>query len=169
MLRLIDLFTRPPLQSLEAAADKFAAEKYVITRPDSGPYLTRWTMVGKRFTGDGFAVFLHRFHRSDNEVPHCHPWPFVSVILAGGYWEDVPADPKVPGGPLRRRWYAPGRVLKRSAKWVHRVVLPPGREAWTLVIRGRKERSWGFYCPGGFMPWRVFQAGLDAGNLNPCG
>lgn len=79
---------------------------------------------------------------------HDHPWPFVSVILAGGYYEVTPAKGWKDGeGPTQRRWYGPGRVLTRPAEWIHRVEIPPGRDAWTLILRGRKERSWGFWCP----------------------
>lgn len=149
--------------------DRFAAERFVITRSWSAvPYMVRWTLLGKRW-GAGQAerkraVFVHRFLRSDADEMHDHPWPFTSVILSGGYWEETPAPGWANGsGPVRRRWYGPGRVLRRPANWIHRVVIPEGREAWTLVFRGVKERSWGFWCPVvGFVPWRSHLANLEA-------
>jgi hypothetical protein len=133
---------------LELLADRFAGERFVITRQgDPTPYLTRWTLLGRRFEGDN-RVFLHRFHRSDLDELHDHPWPFVSLILAGGYHEVTPAAGWKNGdGPTRRRWYGPGRILRRPADWIHRVEIPEGRECWTLVCVGTKVRSWGFWCP----------------------
>lgn len=52
-------------------ADTFAGERFEITRQrDQVPYLTRWTLAGKRFEGDDKAVFLHRFQRSDADEMH---------------------------------------------------------------------------------------------------
>lgn len=146
---------------LENIADRIAAERFDITRAWTRvPYLTRWSLLGRRTEGDA-ALYLHRFQRSDYEEPHDHPWPFVSLILSGGYWELTPAPGwKNGAGPLRRRWYGPGRVLVRPAHWIHRVDIPDGREAWTLVLRGKKVRSWGFWCPAGFRPWRQHQSAM---------
>jgi hypothetical protein len=151
---------------LEALADRLAAERFEITRSrEATPYLTRWTLSGRRFEGSGRAVFLHRFHRSDADadVMHDHPWPFTSIILAGGYYEVTPAKGWSNGdGPVRRRWYGPGRVLTRPAEWIHRVEIPEGRECWTLILRGVKVRSWGFWCPSvGYRPWRMHLARAD--------
>lgn len=155
--------------NIERIADRLAKEKAVISRPGLGPYLTRWTLAGERYGPPGSkAVFLHRFHRSDPDHVHDHPWPFTSVILWGGYSEHTPADPANPAGPTVRRWYGPGRVLRRPALWRHRIELAPGREAWTLIFRGAKERSWGFFCPAGYMDWRTYTNRLDAGHQNPC-
>lgn len=143
--------------------------KFVITRTWSNlPYLTRWVLVGERGGEPGgkssrYGVYLHRFQRSDADEPHDHPWPFVSVILSGGYWEETPAPGWKDGdGPMRRRWYGPGRILVRPANWIHRVVIPDGAEAWTLILRGPKAKSWGFYCPRvGYLPWRVHLANAE--------
>lgn len=146
-------------------ADRFARERFEITRAfTQEPYLTRWTLSGKRFEGDGRAVFVHRFQRSDADEMHDHPWPFTSVILAGGYHEITPGEGWADGsGPTVRRWRGPGRILRRPARWIHRVEIAPGAEAWTLILRGVKERSWGFWCPfKGFIPWRQHLAMAEA-------
>lgn len=138
-------------------ADRLASERFEITRSaDNTPYLTRWTLFGRRFQGSGYAIFLHRFQRSDADEMHDHPWPFVSIVLAGGYNEKTPAPGWKNGdGPTRQRWYGPGRILVRPAEWVHSVLIPAGRESWTLILRGRKKKSWGFFCPRiGYRPWR---------------
>lgn len=154
-------------------ADRFARERFDIGRPGEGVYLTRWTLIGSRMGPPGSrCVFLHRFLRSDGDAAlHDHPWPFVSVILFGGYWEHT-ADRS---GRVSRRWYGPGRVLCRSASHRHRVELPAGRDCWTLVFRGVKAKSWSFFCldaigrlTGKAVPWRSFVDQLEAGALG-CG
>lgn len=66
-------------------------------------------------------------------------------------------------GPTVKTWYAPGSVLRRNALWIHSVQIPEGEEAWTLVLRGVKQRSWGFYCPkSGYKPWREHLAAAEA-------
>lgn len=152
------------MKLLHRLATKYTGEPDVIDRPDQGPYLTRWVLAGKRVDSTwlgGRALFLHRFQRSDHDEMHDHPWPFVSLILSGGYWEVTPAPGWKNGiGPVRRRWYGPGRMLYRPANWIHKVEIPEGKEATTLILRGKKARSWGFWCPLGFTPWRDYIARL---------
>lgn len=161
---------------LSRLADRVAIEKEVITRKwdANAPYLTRWTIYGsssRKPGGNGSAVFLHHFQRSDADEMHDHPWAFTSVILAGGYYEITPAPGWANGvGPVRKRWYGPGRILSRPAEWIHRVEIPDGREAWTLIFRGRKVRPWGFWCPvTGFIPWKVHEAAANRTGGNGCG
>lgn len=106
-------------------------------------YLTRWT-VPLPF---GRAVYVHRFHESDVPVFHDHPWRFVSVVLWGGYREHRP------GVSWKRRGF--GSVAFRRAEDLHFVTLF-GKTAWTLVLRGRKRREWGFMTEGGWKHWRSY-------------
>ena len=142
---------------VERVLDQFFV-RFDIGRRES-PYMTRWTLWGKRFEGDT-RVFLHRFHRSDSDTLHDHPWLFTSLVLWPGYYEETP------GG--RRRWYGPLSLLRRPATWVHRVFIPKGRGCWTLVVAGKKTRKWGFHCAEGFKPFDQFLARAYAG-LDPCG
>lgn len=143
-------------------------ECHEIGRRGLPRYLTRWTLLGKRF-GQGGKLYLHCFHRGDAESYfHDHPWPFWSLILWGGYWEFTPGKgatwaPSCPVGQ-HRRWYGPLRLLRRPAQWRHRVELPAGRRCWTLVWTGARERSWGFWCPAkGWRHWREHEASQAAG------
>lgn len=160
---------------LAKLADRVAHERFDIGRNDD-VYLTRWTLWGKREGSTlGRAVFLHQFHRSDyDDALHDHPWPFTSVILAGGYYEYAVGQ----DGIIRKRWYGPGRVLKRPAAWKHRVELALDTEGrvFSLVFRGVKERSWFFHCLGAtgnrlsgkVVPWRSFIDKIEHGALG-CG
>jgi hypothetical protein len=105
-----------------------------------------------------FAVYLHEFERSDHDrCLHDHPWGFVSIILRGGYWEEMFDN----GYSYRtsRRWRRPGSILVRPAKTAHRIELTAGAEAgilpkpWSLVIVGRKSRAWGFWTIAGWREW----------------
>ncbi len=142
-------------------------EKHEIGRRGLPRYLTRWVLWGRkgpdgtRRNGPGGKIFLHWFHRGDAEAYfHDHPWPFWSLILWGGYWEQTPAG---------KRWYGPLSLLRRPAEWKHRVEVPDGRRCWTLIWTGPKVRTWGFHCPGaGFIGWRKHEANQAAG-LPGCG
>jgi hypothetical protein len=134
---------------LKWLGNKFGWKLEIIQR-DNSPYLSRWHV---RSTEKEGRTYLHYFHRGDAEnYNHDHPWDFVSLILWGGYWEITPHPM---GEGEKKRWYFPGSLLRRPAAWQHRVVLPPGRIAITLVWTSTKKRSWGFWCPKiGFLHWR---------------
>jgi hypothetical protein len=119
-------------------------------------YMRRW-LFGKRST---WGVRLHCIERSDADKElHDHPFWFASLILSGGYWEHTPDG--------YRKWYAPGSIVFRSADALHRLELalfrrvePDGsvvlieRRAWTLVLRGRHMRRWGFLTSNGWRHWK---------------
>lgn len=43
------------------------------------------------------------------------------------------------------RWFGPGSIVRNRAGWRHRLVIPEGGNAWTLVRTSGKVREWGFY------------------------
>jgi hypothetical protein len=106
-------------------------------------YLTRLTLFGCRFV----QVCLHKFHRSDADDLHDHPWPFITFILWRGYIEHTPAG--------KRRIY-PFTLHYRPATWQHRVELIGGKPAITLVVMGRACRKWGFITKLGWQHWREY-------------
>lgn len=148
--------------------------KRVIVNCDHIPYLSRWYLIRNSIVG----VFLHCFHRSDEErALHDHPWSFFVIILWRGYWEHY--EVKVPcifclgkghnffvenircsqckgrGWKWRprkkRKW--PGMMMYRPALWKHRVELIDGKPSWSLFIRFRKIRDWGFHTKDGWIQW----------------
>ena len=148
--------------------------KQIIRSDDGAPYLVRRSL--KTPLGD---VKLHHILRSDDDRDlHDHPWSFLSIILWGGYWEHTPF--RLPGGILPldirlrlnkdsagrfnlRTWYGVGRVLWRPVPSTHRLELPPGRTAWTLVFTGPKRREWGFHTICGFIPWMKYTQAKEEG------
>jgi hypothetical protein len=126
-----------------------------VVESDKGTYLHRWYLLPHNARHN---LFLHKFVRSDDPGPlHDHPWPFVSVVVAGAYRE-VTSGKVI----LRRR----GSLARRQAAHRHRVELlrdPRGVEipCYTVVLTGRRQRPWGFWCahPHGaerFVPWQQF-------------
>ena len=158
--------------------------RYEIGR-EGRAYLTRWVIWGSRFSGNGSKVYLHYFWQSDEEAAlHDHPWPFWSLVLWGGYFEVTRVlHPEHVGVFIDQRkyakdrngfwmhwnWYGPLSLLKRDAKWQHRVALSYKiRHPITLVWCGPKERSWGWWCKQGFVPHRQSDKFAELG-LNVCG
>lgn len=92
------------------------------------------------------SIFLHHLLQSDDErALHDHPWTFVSVLLTGGYWEHTVTERL-----WRRRW----SVLFRPAEWQHRLELE--KPVWTLVVKFRSRREWGFIMQDGWHQWSEY-------------
>lgn len=130
-------------------------------------YLTRWFVVRWKC----FAIFIHKFHRSDEDrALHDHPWNFIVIPIWRGYIEHyertriaVTAGLAVISGK-RRVWPIIG-TRYRPAGFRHRVELirPPdptqprgfSRElpSWSIFIRFRRIREWGFWTSTGWVQW----------------
>jgi hypothetical protein len=133
---------------------------FVIGGPGD-PYMLRWYVIPRN---PWFNIYVHKFLRDDDDrALHDHPWWFVSLILKGGYTEIIneSADFVV---------RMAGTLAYRPATHRHRVVL--ARDAndrpipvWTLIATGRKKRTWGFWCPKGFVAWYDFVDQTDSGNI----
>lgn len=106
-------------------------------------------------------VRIHHILRSDTDRHlHDHPWPSTSVILKGGYWETMPADPnqdpKLDETNRIRVWRSPGDVITRAANSRHAIELPEGQTSWSMFIMGKYEQQWGFYTAEGKVYWREY-------------
>lgn len=108
------------------------------------PYLSRY-FAGKSVTGGQW--WLHRFHSADGERHlHSHPWSGTSVILCGGYVEQVRmVDPEW----TKTRYWHPGMVNRITPSTVHRIaeVMP---DTWTLLyIEPGRLPTWRFIDDNG--------------------
>ena len=115
------------------------------------PYLERFYLLSTKWIG----VYLHRFWANDDDGLHDHPWNSVSILLAGGYNEEVSERQDVPYGPTlihyRRPLHPPFKIRSKYA--AHRITVLDGTEGqcWSLFIRfGLKRRQWGFYQNNGW-------------------
>lgn len=125
-------------------------------------YLERFYILSKKWIG----TYLHRFWASDEDCGvHNHPFHFFTIIIKGGYYEEIPIDPNNPFGEtkiLDRKVGFPFIRFHRKS-YAHRIILKPGTEGqcWTLFCRFCFKRSiWGFYKDGTFKP-AVIQSRKD--------
>jgi hypothetical protein len=142
-------------------------------------YLFRAKWFGSwlsKFVGD---LYLHHIVRSDDDPdPHDHPWGFVGLILAGGYtdqrwyWHQAfdgitsinlkTGETKVTGAyPAQRsgpylETVKPGMFIRRKAEHIHRVLVPAGKTAWTLIATSPYSRDWSFITKNGPVYWRTY-------------
>jgi len=67
--------------------ERLGRKRIVYDRVDNEPYLERYYLFLKDRERFPFNVFLHKFLKSDPDDVHDHPWPFLTIILRGGYYE----------------------------------------------------------------------------------
>lgn len=137
--------------------------RFDICDPQTGElYLRRWRIVQTPW----FAIYLHKIATPDKDRDlHDHPWPFVSMVLRGGY--DEVMDTAAHYFPMmnhalgrqellrtvRRGWLS---IAFRRATDAHRIVRLHRTPTWTLVLTGPRRRSWGFYTEQGFVDWKEY-------------
>jgi len=138
---------------------------WTIADPEGRPYLTRWYVwpSSPRTADDEvtpkapFAVFIHFFHRSDEDRDqHNHPWGrSIALILKGGYTEERGMDV---------RTFKPGMVNIIRQNDYHRVdLLNPAKGSWSLFVAGTNVGSWGFKDSntGTHIPWKEYLGGKN--------
>lgn len=136
--------------------------RIIYDRSGTSPYLSRW-YLWRHNSGEGLAVFLHKFHRGDDDLDlHNHPWSWsLAIILSGGYREErrVWAHAYTEMfDQVRTRTLRPGMVNFIRGTDFHRVELLSD-EAWSLFIAGpHTGEGWGFWnrLTNQFLPWREF-------------
>lgn len=118
---------------------------------DDTNYLVRIRLVQTPW----FGLYLHRFEGPDpRSTLHDHPWPFLSVVLRGGYIERR-LDPETMEVDEAHevRWI--NRLRTHDAHAIVRLLRVP---TWTLMVVGRRVRTWGYLEPAGYNPagpsWR---------------
>jgi len=121
-------------------------KRVIMDRVDNEPYLERYYIFLKDRKHFPFNVFLHKFLKGDPDDVHDHPWPYATLILAGGYYEWIPQFTE--DGRLNceiRKWRGPGHFRICSPNSYHRIELKKGVTAWTLFMPGPQRREWGFW------------------------
>lgn len=122
-------------------------KRVIMDRVDNEPYLERYYIFLKDRKRFPFNVFLHKFLKGDPDDVHDHPWPYATLILAGGYYEWIPTFNPYTGDKVgeTRYWRGPGhfRICKPTS--YHRIELAEGVTAWTLFMPGPQRREWGFW------------------------
>ena len=120
--------------------------RVIMDRDNNQPYLIRYYLFLKDRGNFPFNVVLHKILKSDQDDLHDHPWPWISIILKGGYWEHMIRK-------KRPQWRGFGSISFRSSRTLHRIELRRDVEdkelpCWTLFVMGPKGRVWGFVKDG---------------------
>lgn len=111
--------------------------KFVISDDKGSPYLIRWRVIQTPYA----ALYLHKFLRGDSDpFVHDHPWNFISIVLRGGYVE-------------MRRNNMTHKVYPRHVKHInvmhthdaHYISTLDRVPTWSLLLVGRRVRTWGFW------------------------
>jgi hypothetical protein len=87
-----------------------------------------------------YAV-LHKFTAPDLGDPHDHPFSADSLIVSGGYVEEVYQI----DGSKTVHHRAPGETVRIEASKIHRIIELPEGECLTLFVPGPHQRKSGFY------------------------
>jgi hypothetical protein len=125
--------------------DNKGRKRIIYDRVNNEPYLERYYLFLKERNKFPFNVFLHKFLKGDPDDVHDHPWPYVTLILKGGYWEWIPKINTLgqKWGEYRV-WRGPGHFRMCEPTDYHRIELEPSVTAWTLFMPGPHKREWGF-------------------------
>jgi hypothetical protein len=127
-----------------------------LTNSDGEIYLFRRRL----FQTPWLALYLHDIEQGDEitEALHSHPFPFVSLILRGGYKELTAAPKGNELGPITEQWHNSFslNVFPRGTKKVHTIVHARPKTK-TLVLAGRRRDSWGWFVDGsGLVHWSEY-------------
>lgn len=57
-------------------------------------------------------------------------------------------------------WRGRGAIVVRPAKLHHRLIVPAGRDAWSIFVMGPKTQEWGFHTRQGWVHNEVYTAEL---------
>lgn len=138
--------------------DPFAPEGETLTVIDGTGPVSGFRPIARLLQRFDVAVRVHHILRSDSgRDPHDHPWPYLTVILRGGYWEQRYNDS---GALVSVRWHGVGSILFRRANSWHKLEVPVGKTAWTLFITGKKAQTWGFRTRDGKVPYYEYEESL---------
>jgi hypothetical protein len=124
------------------------------------------------FKSKYFSIFIHRFMRSDEPVPHDHPWNFLTYVISGGYTEQLfdRSKPTRSRGTFKKYWTqrtiqrAPGSIRYRSANAIHFVQTDRKysleeieKAPYTICLLGPRVKEWGFWTSDTtYVDWREF-------------
>ena len=113
-----------------------------LANADGSLYFEQWALTWPWPWCIGAHV--HRMQNPDlNTGPHPHAWPFVVIMLRGGYTEEVHIDDGLADVVFLRTWKAPSVHVVRMRE-SHRVVAVRAT-TWTVCLNGiwrRRGRGW---------------------------
>jgi len=130
------------------------------------PYMTRFRIV----TTPLFSVMIHGIRLPDDARNlHNHPWAFLTVILRGGYEQQIVPTLDAAIADARRGLASPTSVKRAgSVGYMNRnkyhsidSLLRGDQPTWSLVFAGRRKGSWGFATASGHVDHDPYLEGID--------
>ena len=107
-------------------------------------HFKRWSIWSTRW----FNIYLHQINEADlDEDMHDHPWSFWSIILWGGYQEQLKDS------LVNRRFL---HMAYRKKNTPHKI-LRLFRRTWTLVVTGPGDRVWGYDTDKGWKDFKTYR------------
>lgn len=117
------------------------------------PHFVRYRIVGTPWV----SFYVHKFVNADERTHHDHPWSFFAVQVwppKGGYEEAmgtlVQGDASILTAPAAdylatsyrfRRWLSVNVKRATDLHYVNRLLRSP---TWTVIVVGRRVRTWGY-------------------------
>ena len=126
--------------------NKLDRYRLIPDRRTGEDYMHRYYLFLKDRKNFPFNLTLHKIVKSDDPIFHDHPWPYLTIILKGGYYEHTPVfDSKGNKFAEFTQWRGPGSIIFRKAKEYHWLEMDnESGSATTLFIMGPQQRDWGF-------------------------
>lgn len=136
---------------------KLGRYRLIQDRLTGEDYLHRYYLFLTDRTKFPFNVTLHKIVKSDDPIFHDHPWPYMTIVLKGGYWEHTPVFNN-DGKRIAefQTWRGPGSIIKRGANEYHWLELEDGKPATTLFFMGKQQREWGFLSGNLWVQWKDY-------------
>lgn len=128
---------RPGWVNLKGSDNIVGTKRFMLLWPDE--YWVNDVLYNKRPWYLPFNIFMHRWFRSDDGMPHDHPRWTITIVLRGAMREETPDQV---------RYLTPGSVVFRSHRAIHRIVIPRHfkGKTWTIFITGRRLWRQHYYC-----------------------
>jgi len=125
------------LKAVTDWCEKHGRHRTIYDRDGTTPYMERYYLLFKdRPSWFPFNITLHKVCVSDLPILHDHPWPYMTLILKGGYIEHTKYD---------RFFRGPGHFRVRKATDYHWLeVIDKDTPSWSLFFMGKRSREWGF-------------------------
>ena len=129
---------------LKAVTDwcvRHGRHRTIYDRDGTTPYMERYYLLFKdRPRWFPFNITLHKVCKSDLPILHDHPWPYMTIILKGGYIEHTEYE---------RFYRSPGHIrVRRAASYHWLEMIDDDTPSWSLFFMGKRSREWGFLKEG---------------------
>jgi hypothetical protein len=134
--------------------NKLGRYRLILDRRTGADYMHRYYLFLKDRTWFPFNFTLHKIVKSDDPIFHDHPWPYMTIVLKGGYYEHTPVfDSKGVKFAEVSKWRGPGSIIIRGSGEYHWLELEDNQPATTLFFMGPQTREWGFLTGSNNKSW----------------